>query len=222
MFSQQWGWCWSSGFWRRVDWLVDANVSEKHILSPALKMETMFLRNGVIYRPVYTAPEPRTWTSSEGSLFPGLGLSSVACFFNRREHWNCYDKTAQRRMMNFHCYYFSIKLTETGATLGPCLWGCHARCWDQLFPPNNVVMGRAPRVGGVKTYNLHILLLRVFKWRIISQETRSAYQFMAQKPHGKKPLERVRRPWRAFVMVSIFFCMSVKSLSVARGTPCAM
>jgi hypothetical protein len=46
-FSRQWGWwCSSSGFWRRVDWSADTNVSEKHTVSilrapsSTLKMDT--------------------------------------------------------------------------------------------------------------------------------------------------------------------------------------
>jgi hypothetical protein len=54
----------SSGFWRRGDMLVDANVSEKHIV-PFFRAEdggSMFLRNVVIYWRVWTAPKSRIRT----------------------------------------------------------------------------------------------------------------------------------------------------------------
>jgi hypothetical protein len=46
---------WCSGFWRRVDSTVDASPEDG---------DRMFLRNVGVYRRVYSAPKPRTTSSS--------------------------------------------------------------------------------------------------------------------------------------------------------------
>jgi hypothetical protein len=58
--------CCSFGLCRRVDSYVDSNVSEKHTVSffSPEDGERMFLRNVGIYLWVYTAPGPRTSSSS--------------------------------------------------------------------------------------------------------------------------------------------------------------
>jgi hypothetical protein len=51
--------------WLRVDFSVDTNVSEKHIVSIFGPEDggSMFLRNVNTYLRVYTAPKPRRTTS---------------------------------------------------------------------------------------------------------------------------------------------------------------
>jgi hypothetical protein len=64
MFSRRWELWGYSGFWRRVDSPIDANVSDRHTVS-IFNPEDKDTGN---YRLVYTAPEPGM-TSSASSFY---------------------------------------------------------------------------------------------------------------------------------------------------------